>query len=399
MRYRAVEESPAGLAAFSLWIHGGPRCRPPISRMGNKAGFAHAIGAIAGIRAGEGAGAYVWSEADADVRGLLRAYPDAEMLRRVAEIIRGWVDEEPRALWERLRTERKARIARGETVGAPEVAGWAVSAFQAYKQGEPDSGFCASAGGAWPDKPQDPAVVAGQCDNLATYAQIAAANRLINVSGPDLRNTGKGGTTFGGAEFSTPAGEVATGFERVAETVILHRWSFSERGPERGYGGPGCEVRTAPGGWTTEGRDKALGCDATASKVDALGGGWPPVYVSPTIIPAADLAELLGTPGDLEGVLCYGDPPYVGTTGYLADYPRAAVVADAIDRARMGARVMVSESAPVAELVALGWHATRIDFARKGQKRTFAANAGEWVTSSFPPVDQYRQVEQMGMFG
>ena len=123
MRYRCITEEPAGLAAFSLWVHGGPRCRPPISRMGNKAGYAHALGALAGIRAGEGAGAYVWAEADADVRALLRAYTDADALRRIAEIIRGWADEEPRALWERLRAERKARPPAGDEG----VAGWVVA--------------------------------------------------------------------------------------------------------------------------------------------------------------------------------------------------------------------------------------------------------------------------------
>ena len=40
-RPRAFCEFPAGLAAVSLRLHGGPNCKPPISRMGNKAGFAN----------------------------------------------------------------------------------------------------------------------------------------------------------------------------------------------------------------------------------------------------------------------------------------------------------------------------------------------------------------------
>jgi hypothetical protein len=106
---RAVCEFPAGLAAVSLRLHGGRHCRPPISRMGNKQGYAEVILDALGLRSGQGAGAYLWAEADPDVRALLRAYPDAAMLTRIAEIIRGWADEEPRALWERLRAERKAR--------------------------------------------------------------------------------------------------------------------------------------------------------------------------------------------------------------------------------------------------------------------------------------------------
>jgi len=87
--------------------------------MGNKVGYAEVILAALGLRSGQGAGAYLWAEADDDVAALLRCYPDASMLRRVAEIIRGWKDEEPRALWERLRAERKAR---GPRMGAPDAA-------------------------------------------------------------------------------------------------------------------------------------------------------------------------------------------------------------------------------------------------------------------------------------
>ncbi|MBU6290250.1 MAG: hypothetical protein KGS10_18995, partial [Chloroflexi bacterium] len=77
---RAFVEAPAGLASVSLRLHGGPHCRPPISRLGAKTGYAEAILGLAGLRSGQSAGAFVWAEADADVRGLLRAYPDAAML-------------------------------------------------------------------------------------------------------------------------------------------------------------------------------------------------------------------------------------------------------------------------------------------------------------------------------
>jgi hypothetical protein len=107
----------------SLRLHGGAYCRPPISRTGNKAGYAEVILAALGLRSGQGADAYVWAEADPDVRALLRAYPDAAMLRRIADIIRGWKDEEPRALWERLRAERKAR---GAVLEDASLAGWIV---------------------------------------------------------------------------------------------------------------------------------------------------------------------------------------------------------------------------------------------------------------------------------
>lgn len=299
-RPRAFVEAPAGLAAVSLCLQGGRHCRPPVSRMGNKAGYSVPILALAGLRPGRRADAYVWAELDADVRGLLRAYPDAAMLRQVADIIRGWAGEEPRALWERLRAERRERGAVGDAGG---VAGWAILAQWAFRHGEPESGF-------------GPSIVA--------------------VRPRTKTDHGSRGRT---------AGDEARLVEQAARA------------------------------------------------------GWPPVAVLPTIPTAADLSAMLGTPGDLEGVVYYADPPYVGTTGYGDDLPREAVVRAALEAAAMGARVMVSEAVPVAELVAHGWHATDIGHTRRGAKRTFARVASEWVTSSFEPVETVGRVEQVAMFG
>lgn len=346
-RPRCFLELPAGLAAVSLRLHGGPGCRPPISRMGNKAGYAEVILWTLGLRAGHGADAYLWAEADDDVAALLRCYPDAAMLRAVADIIRGWKDEEPRALWERLRAERKAR---GPRVDAEGTAGWMTSTAWTNNGGSMYTG---------PDRPSarhpdgwTASITAdGMQDRvtrLAEYAQIASANRLINVAGPDLRNTGKGGTTFGGAEFATPAGDVAGAFEVAA------------------YSTP------------------------------AMASSWPPVAVLPRIPSAADLALWLGTPGDLDGVVVYMDPPYVDTTGYLHDLGRADVVRHALDFAGMGAHVAISEAVALPELMALGWYASEITGGRKGQKRTFSKQQGEYLTMNREPA--YVVPTQAGLF-
>lgn len=305
MRYRALVEAPAGLAAFSLYVHGGKHCRPPISRMGNKAGFSHALAALADIQPGEGAGAYVWAEADADVRALLRVYPDAAALLRIAEIIRGWKDEEPRTLWERLRAERRARGRTPEAgvVALKSVAEWSILATWAYRKGEPDSGF-------------NPGVATG-----------------------------------------TPVSQTSHGANPRNAGLEAELW------------------RSAVG----------------ASR-------WPPVAVLAALPTADALAGLLGTPGDLDGVLVYMDPPYENTTGYAADLPRPEVVAHALDYARCGARVMVSEAVAVEELVALGWEATDIAHARRGQKRTFARVASEFVTLNFAPARTQERAVQVAMF-
>jgi hypothetical protein len=130
-------EAPAGLAAVSLRLHGGDRYRPPFSRIGNKAGYAEAVLRSLGLTDGQGVDRYLWAEADLDVAALLRCYPDADMLRRVAEIIRGWKDEEPRALWGRCQLgwalsaePSDVRLARWiYTVANSFVAGTTVAVF------------------------------------------------------------------------------------------------------------------------------------------------------------------------------------------------------------------------------------------------------------------------------
>lgn len=337
MTPRLFCEFPAGLASVSLRLHGGEYCRPPISRMGNKAGYAAVILAALGLRSGSGAGAYWWAEADDDVRALLRCYPDAAMLRRVAEIIRGWADEEPRALWERLRAERKAR-GTAERIAAHAVV---VMSNRMKLVGSDKSGAFVgvNTGLIYSEEfGTPPEVVADSCLHLAEYAMIAASNRLINVAGPDLTNTGAGGTTFGGEEFATPAREVGDRFE------------------------------------------------------GSLSSGWPRVRVTRTIPTADEVAEALGTPGNLSGVVVYMDPPYLGTTGYLHDLGRDEVVRIAYEFDRLGAVVAISE----AEVVIPEWRAVEITAGRKGQKRTFSKQQQEWVTMNREPA--HRVAVQSPMF-
>ena len=230
----------AGTAALSLRLHGGKNARPPVSRMGNKQGYAAAILRCLGLRSGSGAARYLWCEPDDGARLLLESYRSAEIRRKAAEIIRGWGDagEDPRALWERLRAEGPVK--------AP---------------------------------PVDPREV-------ARWIRLVTANRLINL-GPDWKNTGAGGSTFGGAEFCT------------AIPVLL---------------------------------------DALGSVVDH------PATVLPdarAVCPPADLPP---------GSVVYIDPPYVNTTGYAHDLGRDAVCELAERWASAGAWVVISEAEPLAEL-------------------------------------------------
>jgi hypothetical protein len=97
------------------------------------------------------------------------------------------------------------------------------------------------------------------------------------------------------------------------------------------------------------------------------------------------------------GTVVYADPPYMGTTGYGHDLPRSEVVALARRWSAAGAMVAISEAEPIADLVAEGWHAVRIDGERMGQKRTFSKQQAEWLTLSRPPA--WTPSQQRGLFG
>ena len=384
MKPRLFCEFPAGLAAVSLRLQGGAHCRPPISRMGNKAGYSKVILGVLGLHSGQGASAYWWAEADQDVAALLRIYPDPDALLEVARIIRGWAGEEPRALWERLRAERRERGSRSDPGG---VAGWIIGGAWSFRRCEPDSGFNpgVESGEAWNAGAE---TIAARAAHLAEYAMIASSNRLICVGGPDLMNTGDGGTRFGG-EFSTPPEQVAAGMERVAGWAVIRAWSV--KADESYFRGPD----GMSSGQHERGALTLDGLQGRAARLSAR--GWPPVCVSPSIPTAAEVAAAIGTPGDLEGCIVYSDPPYIGTTPYTHNLSRAAVVAMARDFAAMGATVAISEQVALADLTSDGWHAVEITGGRVGQSREFSKQKTEMITMNREP--DFKIAQQEGMFG
>jgi hypothetical protein len=318
------------------------------------------------------------------------------MLRRVAEIIRGWADEEPRALWERLRAERKARGPHADGPGcAAEMLFLQHGSFSGkgpeYGIGRPQGGAVKGSDGEvyWPALRPSLDIVNDAVARLAEYATIVSGNRLVNMAGPALMNTGNGGTRYGG-EFATPVGDVAAAFERVAGEVAaasyLHQGSFQYKGPDAGIGRP--EGMEAHG---THGAIRPV-VSILGDAFPRLALGWPPVLVLPAIPEAADVAAWLGTPGDLDDCVVYMDPPYAGTTGYAATLGRDEVVRHARAYAELGAVVAISE----AEVVIPEWDAVEITAGRKGQKRTFSKQQAEWLTMNRAPA--HRVAVQAGLF-
>jgi hypothetical protein len=336
----------AGTAALSLRLH-RDGAKPPVSRMGSKSGYASALLRILGLIPGQRADRYLWCEPDPGVRLLLEAYRDGALAKAAAGIIRSWASEDPRALWERLRAEGPPRCPDGG-VEAGEVARWIWTWGRSYNTKGPDAGFLPSESSkgtpVWNAHPPEyfadavyrvptlPAAIAPdarQVDprEVARVLQIIASNELINVAWSDVhnawRNTGIGGTTFGGPI---------------------------------GYGG-----------------------DRVPGKLEAL-----PVPLPALIHPdarAVDPGPALPT-----GTVAYLDGPYENTTPYANLLPRSEQVAIARRWAAAGATVAISEAEAIPELVAEGWHAVRIDGERVGQKRTFSKQQEEWVTLNRRPA-------------
>jgi hypothetical protein len=342
VRIPLLVELCAGTAALSLRLERS-KARPPVSRMGSKAGYSDAILSRMGLHPGQGAEHYLLCEPDPGCRLLLEAYRNRALALAAAEHIRGWKDEEPRALWERLREEGPAKCA----VDPREVARW---------------------------------------------ARIVTANRLIPVHHDgkkwcnSARNTGtKGGISHGGPDFCTEIGPLAAGFaslptlpatitddartvdpREVARWVIGGSWAYVQGVPFQGWCGPGDRRQdTTP--------------KAIATKIATL------PTLSATI---TDDARTVDPPQLPAGSWVYIDPPYVGTTGYGHNLGRPEVIALARRWREAGAHVAVSEAEPIAELIADGWHAHELSRERVGQKRTFSKQQREVLTISRAPRGQ-----------
>jgi len=107
-----------GSAAATLRLIGGANARPAISYQGAKTGYATAILNVLGLRSGQGADAVVLCDAGPWAKAW-RLLTTPEGCNAVASVIRGWIGEDARALWDRLRAEPVA-----DGWAARDVAAW-----------------------------------------------------------------------------------------------------------------------------------------------------------------------------------------------------------------------------------------------------------------------------------
>jgi len=241
----------------------------------------------------------------------------------VAAIIRGWKDEEPRALWERLKAEGW-----GELTEVGEVAGWAQHHAWTVGNLPPPSGYCG------------PGQVAKS--GLVPFAASLTPDNL------------------------------ASRVEAVARWLVCGAWAYRQGNPGTNYTKSRAEPRPVTETDTQGGRTLTL--PGLASRLSS----WPvPVRTF------TGSALEVPIPEDCEGVFVYCDPPYSDTTGYQHDLPRAQVLEVARRWSDAGATVCISEAEP---LPLEGWHHVEITSERKGQKRTFSKQQREWLTMNREPV-------------
>jgi hypothetical protein len=330
----------AGTAALSLRLERS-KARPPVSRMGAKTGYADAILSRMGLHPGQGAEHYLLCEPDDGCRLLLEAYRDRALALASAEHIRGWKDEEPRALWERLREEGPAKcppVDPREVARWATVQGWAYAGTGLMDPAKAGLGNIDSKGRRW-----------GVSD------QAWIATRLTTL--PTLPAT-------------------ITDDARTVDPREVARWCFIRRLTN----GVGDGFAEHGGGYNPKtGERWAWRWDRNRIPLEDL----------PTL-PATitDDARTVDPPQLPAGSWVYIDPPYVGTTGYGHDLGRPEVIALARRWREAGAHVAVSEAEPIAELIADGWHAHELSRERVGQKRTFSKQQREVLTISRAPRGQ-----------
>jgi len=413
---RLLVEVCAGTAALSWSLVGA---KFPVSRMGSKSGYSDAIKGALGLHTAPDA--FLWVEPDLELARTLALLTTPGGPQAVAEVIRSWVPcpnghvegedtrsegaveslpityptladtfcpecstrEDPistgkqdaRRLWDRLRKERPETSPERE-------AGWLYAISVSYNAGDDGGGLRGfvhpETGGRYGASRAD---VARKTDALpvARHLVLSASNRLIHATthaDGSWRNTGKGGTTHGGTEFSDSAADVAARL-----WVLGNSWRGDgdhwKKVPENAWGDTDANL-------TRRGAAAALHRLPTMPTTSVLCCG------AEEIDPAAVL-EAYGVEG--ADVVCYADPPYLNTTGYLHEFDREAVVRVCAAWHRVGATVAISEAEGLdvlmAEATGADWFTEDITSARRGQRRTFSKQQREVLTLNRPPVSRH----------
>ena len=288
-----------------------------------------------GLRCGLGADAVILNDAGpwSQVWAILA---DPANCAEVARILRGWADEDPRALWERLREEHRGEW---DGWGAERAAGWVVKT--GWTRG--DGALCV-APGACPDNVNPAATL----DSIATRVESVAAWLQVGA------NSWKGqGEHFAEQKPNDGSGtrHAVTQDERLRPEVLASRIEGLS---------PALSVYAGP----AESLDPPDDCDGVYMLID------PPYH---------------------------GENGTEKITGYAHDLPRPALLTLLRRWSDAGAVVCCCESVPLADDMGSGWRSVDIGHARVGQRRTFARVTSEFITLNREPAEV--PATQVAMFG
>jgi len=302
--------------------------------MGGKRGYARAILGVLGLRQGLGA-QEVWLNDAGPFGAVWQVLVQPGKAEEVAAIIRGWKDEEPRALWERLKAEGWGELTEvGEVAGHLWVAGHENPHGSALKP---------------------------QYDQSLGYDWNPSAHSVW----------------------------LASRVEAVARWLVCGAWSFRQGSPDSGY-----NKTEAEGGLphhdsptSTWAAKEALTTPRLARRLSS----WP------TPVRACHGSALdVPIPEDCEGVYVYADPSYKDTTGYASNIYAEDLREYLREWSARGAVVAISEARPLVALMGDGWREVEITAERVGQKRTFGGTR-EWLTLNREPL--WRPSHQPSLFG
>lgn len=330
-----------GSGATTLNAIGGPSLEPLTGWMGGKRRFASGILAAMGVRrrrirsatmVDAGAWGWVWP-----------AILDEELGAEVAEVLEGWREEDPVALWDRLAKELlpedpalavahwlwiQGRSASNTPVWYEVDEGWqkAQRPDQHTRQKATQRGSWSGTGG-------------GRCNGLRSTETVA--NRIRSIA------------------------------EITARWIVLQAGSW--QGKEVTADLEGERFRTHGFARPSE---SSLARNGHCFNLGTLVERTRHLPRSITAIQA--LVEEVEPPADASSFRVYFDPPYRGRTGYEVKLPRESVLEVARRWDAAGAVVAVSEGEPLLELE--GWH--HVDLTPLGRKGC----GPEHLTLNRPPA-------------
>jgi hypothetical protein len=350
----------AGSAAVTLGLVGGSSCNPPVSYQGSKRGYRKAILAAMGLRQGLGAEQVVLVEAGpwADVWANLI---DPEKCKAVANVIRGWIGEDARALWDRLRAEA---VPPDSVEGS---AGWLWLSGEAYRPGQVESGLYVRTNGN---------------QNISTEEITAGIDRLSSLRFPPTAILKGDVAAWGPVEVARYLWLQARSVQACATWHDGQDWQMPK--PFRRGVQALCQRGNGDGSTT--------GLILPESLADRV-RSYDKLTEQGLAIFKGNVQDLETVPPLPQGTFVYMDPPYQGCTGYVFDMSRAQVLEVARKWSDAGAVVCVSEAEP---LHLPGWHHLEITGARHGQARTFSKQKREWLTMNREPA--VRPMVQAGLF-